>query len=210
MTLPVADASLTFPGDLVLPAGRGSVRITAGATFTGETGQRFTIFLRLDGPGGYSRIAKRGEIKPAPGGTASQSIKLSTLPEDPAGAYTVTLLIAEGSVPMSAAGEAEVFATLAAVKLGGAGLRADEALAVYPNPASGTATLRFGVAEARRGDAGDLRRARPRGRAPGRRRGGGRGGSCVRRERAAGGCVRGAADDGARHGDGAPDGGALV
>ena len=211
VTLPVADASLTFPGgDLILPAGRGSVFVTAGGTFTGETGQRFTIFLRLDGPGGYSRIAKRGEIKPAPGGTVSQSIKLSTLPQDPAGDYTVTLLIAEGSVPMSAAGEAEVFATLPAVKLGGAGLRAAEALAVYPNPADGRGDAALRCGRGGRGDAGDLRRAGPRGRASGRRRRGGRGGSHVRRERAAGGRVRRPSDDGGGHGDGAPHGGALV
>ena len=149
VTLPLADVSLTVSGGaLVLPAGRGQVRVTAGATFTGETGQRFTVFVRLDGPGGYSRIAKRGEIKPAPGGTMSQSIKFGTRPQDPAGAYTVTLLAAEGSVPMSAAGDAEVLATLPATKLGGAGLRTTEALAVYPNPAASTATLRFGVAEA--------------------------------------------------------------
>ena len=149
VTLPLADVSLTVSGGaLVLPAGRGQVRVTASATFTGEAGQRFTVFVRLDGPGGYTRIAKRGEIKPAPGGTMSQSIKFGTRPQDPAGAYTVTLLAAEGSVPISAAGDAEVLATLPATKLGGAGLRTTEALAVYPNPAASTATLRFGVAEA--------------------------------------------------------------
>ena len=148
-TLPLANASLSFPGGaLVLPAGRGAVRVTAAATYTGETEQRFTVFVRLDGPGGYSRVAKRGEIKPQPGQSVSQSIKFSTLPADPAGAYTVRLLVAEGSVPMSAAGDAEVIAALPATKLGGAGLRVAEALRVYPNPAAETATLRFGVAEA--------------------------------------------------------------
>ena len=149
VTLPLAGTGLTAPGgDLILPAGRGQVRVTASATFTGETGQRFTVFVRLDGPGGYSRIAKRGEIKPQPGQTVSQSIKFGTTAADPAGAYTVTLLAAEGSVPISAAGDAEVLATLPATKLGGAGLRAAEALTAYPNPATDQATLRFAVAEA--------------------------------------------------------------
>ena len=146
-TLPLTATSLTAPGgDLVLPARRGQVRVTASATFTGETGQRFTIFIRLDGPDGSSRIAKRGEIKLAPGGTASQSIKFGTTAADPAGAYTVTLLAAEGSV--ATADGAEVIATLPATKLGGGALRASEPLAAFPNPATNAATLRFAVAEA--------------------------------------------------------------
>ena len=91
---------------------------------------------------------KRGEIKPQPGQVVSQSIKFGTIAADPSGPYTVSLLIAEGSVPVAAAGDAAVFATLAAFKLGPGSVRAAEALSVYPNPAAEQATLRFGVAEA--------------------------------------------------------------
>ena len=146
-TLPITEASLSAPGgELVLPAGRARAAVTANATFTGDAGQRFTVFVRLDGPDGFSRLAFRGEIKPEAGETVSQTIRFRTFASDPAGAYTVTLLVAEGSV--EAPETAEPIATLPATKLGGAGLRVAEALSAYPNPAAGQATLRFGVAEA--------------------------------------------------------------
>ena len=147
VALPIADVSLTAPGgELVLPAGRARVAVTAEATFTADQGQRFTVFVRLDGPDGFSRLAFRGEVKPEAGETVSQEIRFRTFASDPAGAYTVTLLVAEGSV--EAPETAEPIATLPATKLGGAGLRVAEALSAYPNPAAGQATLRFGVAEA--------------------------------------------------------------
>jgi hypothetical protein len=144
--LPLASPSLSYAGNLVLPAGSGSLRVTASATHTAATGQRYTVFLRLDGPGGFSRIAFRGEIKPQAGESVSQSIKLKTKASDPSGAYTVSLIAEQGSVAAPGAG-AEVIATLPATKLGGA-LHATEALSAYPNPAASAATLRFAVAEA--------------------------------------------------------------
>ena len=145
--LPLADASLT-PSDaeeLLLPPGRGTSRLQAEATFTGDTGQRFTVFVRLDGPDGYSRVAFRGEVKPRAGQTISQSIRLRTTQRDPAGAYTVSLMAEEGSV-VAPSESAETVATLPATKAG-AGLRSDEPLSVFPNPATDAATLRFAVAE---------------------------------------------------------------
>ena len=115
-----------------------------------ETPQRYTVFLVLNGIGGeamgYSRRAFRGEIKLGPGQSAAQQVKLQTTEDDPAGTYTVSLIAAEGSVA-SPGPDAVTLDTLEVVKTGGAGLRADEPLAVFPNPAVGAATARFVMPE---------------------------------------------------------------
>ena len=142
--LPITGASLAPVEGDILPAGRGAIRVLATATLDAESGQRFTIFLRLDGPGDFSRLAFRGEIKPRAGATVSQSIKLQTRASDPAGAYTLSLLAEAGSV--AAPGDAaEVLATMPLTKAG-AGLRVAEALSASPNPAADATTLRFAVA----------------------------------------------------------------
>ena len=147
--LPLTDVSLT-PGTCpaVLPAGRASCRVLASATLTAERGQRFTVFLRLDGPEGFSRIAFRGEIKPGAGGSASQSIKLQTKKSDPAGAYTVTLVVAPGSVPAPTAAAEDLASFETDKALPSLGLRAAQPLTAYPNPATHTATLAFATPEA--------------------------------------------------------------
>ena len=150
ITLPLADIAFTRGTcPATLPAGRASCRAEAGATLTAAQAQRFTVFLRLDGPAGFSRIAFRGEIQIGAGGTASQSIKLQSQRSDPAGAYTVTLVAELGSVPAPTAA-AEDLGSFSITKAGTA-LRVAEPLAAFPNPAAGQATLRFAVTEA--GDA---------------------------------------------------------
>ena len=130
-----------------LGTGLARCRLDVSGTNGFERGQRYTVFLRLDGPGGFSRIAFRGEIKPGGGGSVSQSVKLQTKRSDPDGAYTVVLLAELGSVRVPGAGAVEL-ATLPVVKGGGAGLRVDEPLAVFPNPAAERATVRFALPEA--------------------------------------------------------------
>ena len=124
-----------------LPAGRAPCRVNAEATFTGDAGQRYTIFLRVAETG---RIAFRGEVKPAAGQSVRQSIRFRTLGADPS-AFTLELVADDGTVA-TPTGTATVLGQLAFTK--GAGLRAAEPLAVYPNPVAGPATLSFAVAEA--------------------------------------------------------------
>ena len=124
----------------MLPLGRSACRVDATGTFANEQGQRYTVFLRVQETG---RVAFRGEIKPGAGGTANQAIKFKTTGADPA-SFTLELVAVEGSVASPAGGQ--VIGTLAFTK-GGAGLRASEALTVFPNPATDQATLRFAVAE---------------------------------------------------------------
>ena len=125
-----------------LPLGRSACRVDASGTFNGEQGQRYTVFLRVAETG---RLAFRGEIKPQPGQTVDQSVKFRTKGVDPE-AFTLEMVIEEGSVPVPS-GSAEVLSTLAFTKGLGGTLRADEALTVFPNPATDAATLRFAVAE---------------------------------------------------------------
>ena len=122
-----------------LPLGRSACRVDASGTFDLDQAQRYTVFLRVQETG---RIAKRGEIKPSPTGTASQSIKFSTTAADPA-SFTLELVAEAGSVA-APSGAATVIGTLAFTK-GDAGLRASEGLTVFPNPATDQATLRFAV-----------------------------------------------------------------
>jgi hypothetical protein len=133
----------TCPGDGVLPLGRFACFVDAEGTFNGETGQRFTFFLRVQETG---RIAKRGEVKPQPGQTVTQSVKWQTQSSDPS-EFTLEMLVEEGSVA-APSGAAEVVGTLAFTK-GEVGVvaRAAEALTAFPNPATDAATLRFAVAE---------------------------------------------------------------
>ena len=123
-----------------LPAGRAACRVDATGTFSGEQGQRYTFFLRIAETG---RIAFRGEVKPQAGQTVSQSVKFRTLGADPA-SFTLEMVVEEGSVG-APSGAAEVLASLPFTK--GVALRANEALTVFPNPATDAATLRFAVAE---------------------------------------------------------------
>ena len=124
----------------MLPLGRSACRVDATGTFANEQGQRYTVFLRVQETG---RVAFRGEIKPGATGTASQAIKFKTTGADPA-SFTLELVAVEGSVASPAGGQ--VIGTLPFTK--GAGLRASEALTVFPNPATDQATLRFAVTEA--------------------------------------------------------------
>ena len=115
------------------------------------TPQRYTIFLLLEGADdatdAVSRVALRGEIKLGPGESATNQMKLQMREDDPAGAYTVTVVAEEGSVPAPTA-DAVVLDAITVVKGAGAGLRVDAPLAAYPNPAGRRATLAFAVAEA--------------------------------------------------------------
>ena len=122
-----------------LPLGRSACRVDASGTFDLDQAQRYTVFLRVQETG---RIAKRGEIKPSPTGTASQAIKFSTTAADPA-SFTLELVAEAGSVA-APSGAATVIGTLAFTK-GDAGLRASEGLTAFPNPATNQATLRFAV-----------------------------------------------------------------
>ena len=130
-----------------LGSGLARCRLDVSGTNGFDRGQRYTVFLRLDGPDGFSRIAFRGEIKPSGGGSVSQSVKLQTKRSDPDGAYTVVLLAELGSVRAPGAGAVELD-TLPVVKGGGAGLRVDEPLAIFPNPVAERATVRFALPEA--------------------------------------------------------------
>ena len=144
---PVTDAELSAGtcGD-VLPAGRGRCAVEASATLAAASGQRFTVFLRLDGPDGFSRLAFRGEVKPRAGEPVSQSIQLRTLASDPSGPYTVTLVAEPGSVPVPTAAAVDL-ASFSITKAA-AGLRAAAPLTAHPNPAAERAVLRFARAEA--------------------------------------------------------------
>ena len=82
-------------------------------------------------------------MKPQAGQTVSQSVQFRTLASDPA-TFTLEMVVEEGSVG-APSGAAEVLASLPFTK--GAALRANEALTVFPNPATDAATLRFAVAE---------------------------------------------------------------
>ena len=124
-----------------LPAGRFACRVDAAGTLGADAGQRFTVFLRVAETG---RVAFRGEIKPEAGATVEQSVQFRTVGADPA-SFTLELVAEAGSVAAPSDG-AEVIGTLDFTK-GGAGLRADAPLAAYPNPAAGSATLAFAVAE---------------------------------------------------------------
>ena len=129
-----------------LPAGRHRCFLQASGTNALPYGQRYTVFLRLDGPDGVSRISFRGEIKPAANETVTQALPLRFERAHPAGAYTVTLLAEAGSVP-APSDAAQVLASLPLQKAGAA-LRAEQPLAVHPNPARQSARLLFSVAEA--------------------------------------------------------------
>ena len=187
-----------------LPLGRSACRVDASGTFDLDQAQRYTVFLRVQETG---RIAKRGEIKPSPTGTASQAIKFSTTAADPA-SFTLELVAEAGSVA-APSGAAVVIGTLAFTK-GDAGLRASEALTAFPNPATDQATLRFAVTESQAAtlaiyDALGREVARPvDGQVSGAVEASFDDGG------PAGGAVRGAPGDGTGHRDGAADRGALT
>ena len=123
-----------------LPAGRFRCAVEASGTNNLTVGQRYTVFLRVAETG---RIAFRGETKPEGLEDLTQDVRFRTVASDPA-AFTLELVVEMGSVA-SPSGEALVIGSLAFTK--GAGLRAAEALTVYPNPTASQATLRFAVAE---------------------------------------------------------------
>ena len=123
-----------------LPAGDFACRVEAAGTLSAEKGQRYTVFLRIAETG---RLAFRGEVKPRGGQDVSQAIKFVTRSTDPA-AFTLEFVVEEGSVAVP--GEAAV--VLDALDFTkAAGLRVDEALSVFPNPAADAATLRFGLVQ---------------------------------------------------------------
>ena len=82
-----------------IPAGRSRCRVLIGGTSNVDQAQRFTVFLRIDGPGGFSRISFRGEIKPAAQSTITpRLVPLRSRRTDPAGPFTVTVVVEPGSV----------------------------------------------------------------------------------------------------------------
>ena len=129
-----------------VPSSTSRCFLQATGTNNTDEAQRFTVFVRLEGPGGFARIAKRGEIKLAAGGTGSNKLSLRTKRSDPDGAYDAVLLAEMGSVSSPSAAAVEL--DRISFTKGGAGLRAEQALAAYPNPAADVATLSFSVAEA--------------------------------------------------------------
>ena len=131
-----------------LPGGRFTCRVQTSGTNLLGSAQRYTVFLRITNEAGYSRVAKRGEVKLGPGASGSQSIQFRTLAQDPDGEITLEFLAEEGSVAAPSE-DAVLLSTLDFFKQlsGEEGLRASEALTVFPNPAAGAATLRFAVAE---------------------------------------------------------------
>ena len=64
--------------------------------------QRYTLFFRIEGTGGaaagFSRVAKRGEVKPNPGQTLTNPFSLRTFSSDPDGQYDLVLLAELDSV----------------------------------------------------------------------------------------------------------------
>ena len=126
----------------VLPAGRFACRVDASGTFNGDSGQRYTVFLRIVENG---RVAFRGEVKPRAGQTVEQSIKFTSIADDPGG-FTLELVAEAGSVS-APSGDAVVLGTLDFTKGDGELLRAAESLTAFPNPATDAATLRFAVTE---------------------------------------------------------------
>ena len=138
----LAAGTCAFP----VPSATSRCSLQATGTNNGQEAQRFTVFLRLDGPDGFSAVRFRGEIKLGPGETGSNPIALRTKDSDPDGLYDAVLLVEAGSVAAPSAAAVEVD-RLAFAK-GSAGLRAAERLSAFPNPAAGPATLRFAVAEA--------------------------------------------------------------
>jgi hypothetical protein len=100
-------------------AGRTRCNVLVGGTSNVDDAQRFTVFLRIDGAGGESRIAFRGEIKPE----AQQTIAPIPLPlktnfSDPSGPFTVTVVVDTGSVPSPTA-SARDLDTITFIKAGG-------------------------------------------------------------------------------------------
>ena len=137
----LAAGTCAFP----VPSATSRCSLQATGTNNGQEAQRFTVFLRLDGPDGFSAVRFRGEIKLGPGETGSNPLALRTKDSDPDGLYDAVLLVEAGSVAAPSAAAVEVD-RLSFAK-GGAGLRAAEPLSAYPNPADRVATLRFAVAE---------------------------------------------------------------
>ena len=140
------------PPEMISP-GPQRCFLQATGTNTFDTGQRYTVFLRLDGTAGpadgVSRIAFRGEVKPRAGQTVTNKISFRTQASDPGGSYTATLFAMLGSVPMAEFDEAEAFVvgSVDLEKMDGAALRIELPLQVYPNPARHAATATFAVPE---------------------------------------------------------------
>ena len=104
-----------------VPPGRSECRVLVGGTNNLQVSQRFTIFLRIDGASGFSRIAFRGEIKPGPQQTiTSLPLPLNILRSDPAGPFTVTVVVDTGSVPSPTA-SARDLDTITLIKTAGPG-----------------------------------------------------------------------------------------
>ena len=118
-------------------------------TFTNEgpDQQRYTLFVKMDGPGGFSRLAARTEVEPIVGKRITRRPRIVTEASDPVGSYTLTALAEAGAVSSPSAA-AVTLGSVEVVKASGASLRVSEALAVFPNPASGAATLRFAASGA--------------------------------------------------------------
>ena len=76
----------------------------------------------------------------APGGSYSNTRSKRIPAGSPLGTYTADIQALSGS------GEVLASQTIQFEVIGGAGLRVTEALSAFPNPASGTLTLRFGLA----------------------------------------------------------------
>ena len=120
------------------------------------TAQRYTLFLRLDGPGGVSRTEFRGEVKLGPGEDASREIPIRLKRSDPAGTYVVRAFAEYGSVS-TLSDSALVFETsifepvvLRKEEAPSSALRATDRhaineLAAFPNPAAEEVTLRFAI-----------------------------------------------------------------
>ena len=118
-----------------------------------DMAQRYTVFVVIEGPGEFERVAKRGEIKLGAGESATNPLSFRTFSSDPDGDYDAVLLAEEGSVaaPSAAAIELDRFAfqkgTNVLAPQAVAMLRTNAPLTAFPNPVAGQATLRFGVAE---------------------------------------------------------------
>ena len=129
-----------------LPEGNGRCFVDASGTNGLPVGQRYTIFLRLDGPEGFSRIAFRGEIKPRAGETIARPLALRTFASDPLGPYTLVMLAETGSAAVPGVGAVEL-ASLELEKGTRPMLRLEAPLSVSPNPVAGRATFRFATAD---------------------------------------------------------------
>ena len=80
-----------------VPAGGIRCRVDAVGTNNLDVGQRFTVFFRLDGAGGYSQIIFRGETKPEAGEVQVFPVQIRIPASAPAGPLTLTAVVDTGS-----------------------------------------------------------------------------------------------------------------